>query len=148
MAEEKDAYWNHSKAMIKDDYVIRIVDQRKRSRQSFIKLYPDGKIALHMYRKELPDPIKEFQINTDLFEKAKCFAGNYVNNLCSTGTDLYSYHEDDRVFLECYRMECGFAWLEKKAEPYSNAEFFKKKSKYPVINEIMALPQLVEFTVS
>ena len=148
MAEEIEAYWNHNKAMFKDDYVIRIVDQRNRSKLSFIKLYPTGEITLHMYWEELPAPIKVFQIDTVLLEKAKIFAKDLVNSICNTDKESYLCHEDDRVFLECYRMECGFAWLGKKADPYITAEFFVKKSKYPIINEIMDLPQLAVFTVS
>ena len=117
-------------------------------RLSFIKLYPTGEITLHMYWEELPAPIKVFQIDTVLLEKAKSFAKDLVNSICNTDKESYLCHEDDRVFLECYRMECGFVWLGKKADPYITAEFFVKKSKYPIINEIMDLPQLAEFTVS
>ena len=144
MAEKEVSSWKHLKEMHKDDYVIRIVDQRRSNMFGYLKLFPTGNISLHMYRTELPEPIKTFQLDTTLLEEAKSFAKDRVNNQFDILQDIYAI--DDRCFSDCFRMECGFAWLGKETIPYSTSEYFKEKSEYSVINKIMSLPQLKEFT--
>ncbi len=98
MAEKETALYKHFSELYKDDYIIRILDLHRNNRYGFVKLYPTGIISLHMFRKEPPEPVITFRLDTALFEEVKYFAKVYINNHYDISRNAYVV--DDRCFFD------------------------------------------------